>query len=940
MSAGLELRLFGPPRIRLSGVDVRFDTRKAVAILAFLAVSGREHSRAGLAAMLWPDLDRVRSRAVLRRTLSVATAVGPALEVTPAAVRLDAARTDCDVREFRMLAGGDSAAHWRRAADLAGERFLDGFALRDSPEFEDWQFATADALTDELSRVLARLVAEEVADGDFTAALAHAHRRTRVDPLSEPAHVDFIRVTAWTGDRSAALQAYRALVRMLDRELGVPPLPATMAVHDAIRADRLASPPSRPRVAAASSVAAPPRPVSAPVVTELVGRERELDRLRAIWRESADRGAAIGIVGDLGMGKSALARRFSAEVAEAGASVLVLSGHAAESSLAYGAANDLVRAMLVLRPTLAAELGAAGEPLGTLSGEFAASPLGISSAADLERLYEAVRVAATTLATDGRMLLVVDDAHLLDPQSASLLSYLLRHLPAGARSIVTWLSGTGGARLPEAVIESSPVLTVSPLDLDGVTALVGGAAHDPAEVLHRTRGVPLLVWEYATSDAPATDARPSDAPAERARDVVAARLEAASAETRQLVGAAAVIGTVADPELLRATCGRDEAETVDAIEEAIARGLLVERLDRPGYDVPHELVREAALARLSLARGRLLHGRVADVLTRRHGVDPLATPAASIARHLAAAGRDDEAAVWFVTAAEDSSRVAAHEDAIAQLRAALALGHPAREIHHATGVALVRLGRYDDALVALDQAAALAEADPMSQAEIEHAIAGVHDRRGDWDLAHAHLASARDLVSDDSTGRRARILADLALIRHRQGLSAEARALAAEAAGLAAASHGDDAALAQASNVLGMLATADGDHPEARRRLVEAVALARRLGDTDLLIAALNNLSRAALAAGRFGSGLAAGDADAALAAAREALDLAERQGDRHRLAALHSHLADLLHAVGDDDEALAALKRSAESFAQVHGSFAHVHGLELRPEVWTLTEW
>jgi tetratricopeptide (TPR) repeat protein len=121
-----------------------------------------------------------------------------------------------------------------------------------------------------------------------------------------------------------------------------------------------------------------------------------------------------------------------------------------------------------------------------------------------------------------------------------------------------------------------------------------------------------------------------------------------------------------------------------------------------------------------------------------------------------------------------------------------------------------------------------------------------------------------------------------------------------------------------------MLAAADGSHAEALAHLTEAISRSRGLGDPDLLIAALNNVSRAHLGAG---------DDTAALAAAREALDLAELQGDRHRLAALHSHLADLLHAAGQEDDALEELKRSAASFAQVHGA-------EARPEVWTLTEW
>jgi DNA-binding SARP family transcriptional activator/tetratricopeptide (TPR) repeat protein len=917
MAAELRLRLFGRPQAWRDGSEVRFDTRKALALLALLAVTGREHSRDALAAMLWPDLDRARARATLRRTLSVATAVGSALEITTAGVLLDPEGVACDVREFQALAAGSDPGDWEQAVDLAAEGFLDGFALRDSPAFEDWQFATADVLRSQLSQTLARLVAASVARGDLDTALGFARRRITIDPLSEPAHADAIRVAAWSGDRSGALQAYRALVRLLDRELGVPPLPATLALHEAIRGDTLDPPPA----GGLPPVETPAPPVAPP--ERFVGREPELTLLRTAWQTVPRGGRCVGLVGDPGIGKSALLRALSADVTATGAAVLQLTGHAAESPLAYGAANDLVRAMLALRPQLPAELGDRGAPLGAIATEFAvATAPGIRSPGDLQRLHEAVRVALESLVADNALLLTVDDAHLLDAPSAALLGYVIRRMPDRLLIAATWTSGSGGAPLPEAVTESGQVLVVPSLDLAGVAALLEGTPHDPAEVLRRTRGVPLLVREYATAGGAPEDA---DSRGEHggAREVVAARLDAASAATRQLVGAAVVIGTVADPDLLRATCGRDEAETVDAIEEAILRGLLVERTDRPGYDVPHDLVREATLARLSLARSRLLHGRVADVLARRHGLDPLATPAGAVARHLEAAAREAEAAAWFLVAAEESSRVAAHVEALIHLRAALALGRDPLEVHQAIGLALVRLGRYGEALVSLDQAAALAEVDPVRQAAIEHAIAGVHDRLGDWALAQAHLEGARDLVTDQPGQRRARILADLALVQHRQGRAAEARALASEAAAEAGATH-DDAALAQAANVLGMLAAAEGSHAEALEHLTEAVAQSRRLGDPDLLIAALNNLARAVAGSG---------DDETALAAVREALELAERQGDRHRLAALHSHLADLLHAAGREDEALAALKRSAASFAQVHGSGA-------RPEVWMLTEW
>ena len=104
--ADLDLALLGPPVISRDGAPVSFDTRKATAVLALLAVQRHELSRERLAALLWPDADAVRARASLRRTLSVtAAAAGPGLLVTRTAVALDPARVRVDVTEFEALAG-------------------------------------------------------------------------------------------------------------------------------------------------------------------------------------------------------------------------------------------------------------------------------------------------------------------------------------------------------------------------------------------------------------------------------------------------------------------------------------------------------------------------------------------------------------------------------------------------------------------------------------------------------------------------------------------------------------------------------------------------------------------------------------------------------------------------------------------------------------------
>ena len=228
--ARLRVRLLGTPRIERGGEPVEPDTRKAIALLAYLAVTGQAQGRDRLAVLLWPEADTERARGALRRTLSALRGVVGAehLRTDGLKVALDLGGTDCDVVRFRSLLAEGRLADAARA--YSGE-LLSGFTLRDCVEFEEWQAREAEALRRELAGALERLAHEEA---DPARAIAYAGRWLALDPMHEPAHRALIRLHGRAGDRAAAMRQYRECVRVLDRELGVAPLPETAALAHAI----------------------------------------------------------------------------------------------------------------------------------------------------------------------------------------------------------------------------------------------------------------------------------------------------------------------------------------------------------------------------------------------------------------------------------------------------------------------------------------------------------------------------------------------------------------------------------------------------------------------------------------------------------------------------------------------------------------------------------
>jgi DNA-binding SARP family transcriptional activator/tetratricopeptide (TPR) repeat protein len=1005
----LRLALLGPPVVLRDGLPVTFDTRKAVALLALLAVTGREHSREQLADLLWPEADSTKGRASLRRTLSVtAAAMGSGLTISRSAVTLELASVEVDVREFEALVARADAASLERAVQLYRDDFLSGFVLRSCPDYEEWQASVSEGLRQALARGLQRLVAACIAEGDLERATAHARRWLQLDPLHEPAHQAVIRLHGWAGQRSAAMRQYRSLVRVLDRDLAVRPLPETTRLYDDVRAGRLEPPPAPSVVrtaepaageAAAAGVAgaagaggiagasgvaevAPEVSGAAAGIWPLVGRDAELARLSAAWRATGTTGRVVAIAGQAGSGKTRLITEFRTEATQRPRAAVVLAArcHDGETALPFVLAADLLRTALAVRPDLPGVLPAqtaamAGRLVPALA---AAHPDSVAPALDspvaVTRLYAAI--ADTLLAATGdgvadaqrpAGVIVVEDVQWADSSSLGLLAYLVRRLADWPLLLVLSWQAEQASRLrvlrtalTEAEDQSlGEMIEPGLLGPEAIGALLGLDGMPRVEVdrlMAETRGLPMLVREYiealrSTGDATGLEQADWWPPAS-VRDLLRARLQTVSEPTRQLLTAAAVLGSDNDADLLRAVSGRGEDEIVEAIDEALARSLLTEIPPpaagaAPSYGFPYEALRRTAYESATLARRRLLHGRAADILTRRHERDPAKTRAATIADHLQLAGRDAEAAQWWWRAAQVARELYAHTEAYAYLVRALALGYPQLPGRIALGEVLVVLGRYREALAEFETAAALAGAgvgdedgagdeteageqtgdgdgDEAVLASIEHKLADVHHRLGDWDLAEAHLAVVTELVAAAEPGRLARAEADRAVVAYRRGDTGQAAAFG-QAALSSARAAADRGATAQALNVLGMLAARSGDSAAAETYLRDSLIEARKLPELGAAVAALNNLARLLAETGRINE---------ALTVAAEALELGRELGDQHRVAALHTNMADLLHADGQGEAAMTHLKEAARRFASVDVGDAP------RPEIWTLVEW
>ena len=931
----LEIRLLGPPQVVVDGRPLEVDTRKAVAILAILAADGRPYARDELAALLWPDSDDAAARGALRRTLStMRTAIGDGpLVIDRSQVDLDRTAIRVDLDEIERAARDGGRANLAAAAELARGEFLAGFTLRDSPEFDDWRAGRAVAAERSVLAVLDRLAAAAEADGDLPAAITAISRRLEVDPLDESAHIRLMDLLVARGDRGGALRQYRACVATLERELGVPPLASTTARYEAIRADT--------QVPAASSTRA--APVAPTDVRDqrlpLVGREMHLAAaLDAHAAIAAGAGRVVAVVGEAGIGKTRLLDEIRLRLRERGSVVLAATAYPTERSIAYGPIVDLLRQAheapdgarrfadlaSATRSELARLLPAldAGRPAASRSDGPGAHT----------RLVAAIADGLTSLVA-GRApgVLRLDDAQWLDPATREVVDAIANR-PDRHRLLLllAWRpedlddeSAAFAARLVDRARSVS--IGLDRLDRAEIVDLVAAAAGDAPPSADRverlvaaSEGLPL----YVTAVLAGTDGDADVLPA-GVRSVLRERIASVGEATGQILAAASVIGRSFDLETVRYASGRSEDEAVDALEDALRRGIVREA--PAGYDFSHGALRDLVYEATSLTRRRLLHRRAAEAYRldlARSGREDLGR-LVLVAMHERAAGREAEAAEASVAAGRRAAAVFANHEAIEHLSAALALGHPDTvELHAEIGRLRTRLGDYNGAIAALEAAAAVAGADPVQLAPVEWSLARVHLRRGDLGAAAHHLTAATTAAGDDS-GLRAAIAIDESVLARRLGDPASAASAAAAA--LALAERGaDPAVIGAAHRMLGLAALDDGDARTAIDQLSAAVAAASADPDPTASIAALAALAMATAAGG---------DVEAAVRHGERAVETCRRIGDRHLEAAVENHLADLLHDAGRDAEARPHQVRAMAAFAEVGGDPA-----DPDPGIWMLS--
>lgn len=303
------LSLFGPVSIRESGEPVKgLRSRKAIALLAYVAVHNKPLPRSHLAELFWPEETEERSHANLRWVLNHLGSLLPgALVVERHAVQWGTG-ISCDLHSFSQNLQRNTSVTLAAAAELYRGDFMAGFMLDGAPDFELWLAGERERWLQQALQVVATLAHHAGTQGNAQMAIHYARRWLDLAPWHEEAHRWLIYWLAVTGQQSAALNQFKICADVLAEELGVAPTVETTTLYEEIKRQARDGKPVTlpfPSYNGGSSILPFPAHNLPRQLVPVVGRESELAYIAARLADPAC--GWLTLLGPGGIGKSCLA---------------------------------------------------------------------------------------------------------------------------------------------------------------------------------------------------------------------------------------------------------------------------------------------------------------------------------------------------------------------------------------------------------------------------------------------------------------------------------------------------------------------------------------------------------------------------------------------------------------------------------------------------------
>ena len=687
-----------------------------------------------------------------------------------------------------------------------------------------------------------------------------------------------------------------------------------------------------------------------------VGRSDELARLEAALRRAAEDAPTVVLLGgDAGVGKTRLVEELARRAREQGARVL--SGGCLElgdGGLPYGAITEALRGLaddigLPELRRLAGEdarelqrLVPALRPADQVAGDGHGGELVASSQL---RLFEGLLGLLERVASDGPLVVVLEDVHWADASTRDLLVFLAHNLrEIGAVLLATYRADELHRQHPLRPVlarilrgEAVERLDLEPFDRAELALLLEGILGDAPgpevveRVFERSQGNAFFAEELLA----AGEAEGADLP-ESLRDILLVTIDDLPGPVVEVLRVVAAAGGEARHGLVArvvtSEAGGPSGGDLDAaLRVAVERGVLLADPRAGIYRFRHALLSEAVYATLLPGEVGRLHGTLAAAID---AAPQLATrsPAAELAHHWQAAEDQPRALVASVEAAREAETAAGVAEARRHVERALELWPHVDDAEQRVGLDHTALmewtaglsylaGDPDRAVALQERALEHASSDPARRAVIFERLGRFRWIAGDDEAAEAAYAEAvRLMPPDPPSAERARVLSSYSQILLLGGRKAESDRYGEEALAMAR----EVGARTVEGHALTNLGTNLGSRGDERglELLREARAIGEELGASDDIMRAYMNETHVLADLGRF---------DAVIEVATEALERARQLGvDRLWAAGIANNLAQAAMCLGRWQLADEVLRDVSRDTGGIGAAWAHLARAEL----------
>ena len=713
LDATLRIALFGELHVQRDGhpVVARLPGRQGRTLLAYLVLNrSRPVDRDELQDVLWSKRCPADPDAALSSVLAkVRRAVGPDL-ITGRGVLTLHLPDGADVDVQRVAEQLEQAESALAAEDALTALHAAQSALHvlDQPLLPGLQGDWVDSWRRHFGELKPRALeasarAALALGGDYLAVAERAACAViEIQPFRETAYALLMEIQACRGDVSEAVRTFERIRTLLRDELGTVPSPEFVALHGRLLHEG-ASGASEPADTAADGDA--PVGLPAPAARAVgegafIGREACLTALRKVWdRSRAGQTELVLLVGEPGIGKTRLALEFAEEVHRAGGAALY--GRADEDALLpHQPFVEALRPLLVQGTQPVPE--EQREILSLLIPELSAPGDLAARTGDQEtlryRLFEAVLDVLTRACGQWPVLLVLDDLHWADKPSLLLLRHLLREPELGNLLVVaTFRDVEVGIDHPLSEVladvrreRSFERMKIEGLEEAETRAFVSDRLGRPVtagfvrRLREQTEGNAFFIQEtlraVEDADLPSPETV-TESSLERVgvpdgvAEVILRRMLNLSALGVEALVAASVIGREFRLGVVEELLDAKPQEVITAVEENIVAGLIREETSQVDvFAFSHAVVREVLYRQLTASRRVRLHHRVAMALegmAEREAVNPAELAHHFwLARHFAG---DGPARRYSIAAAERATKLLAYEEAAAHFCHALEL---------------------------------------------------------------------------------------------------------------------------------------------------------------------------------------------------------------------------------------------------------------------------